>query len=95
MDDTRRDSEVLILLEINGAGSEKATFWFEDVWGEPDTLQGKNPRWDGRERLVFDFEDIKSDMIFELTGTGTGTKAMVLQNGKSDSKCKVELSLVN
>jgi hypothetical protein len=58
LDDACRDSEVLFLLEISGAGSKKAIFWFEGVWGEPDTLQGKSPRWDGRERLVFDFEDI-------------------------------------
>jgi hypothetical protein len=37
---------------------KKATFWFVGVWGVPDTLQGKSPRWDGCERLGFDFEDI-------------------------------------
>lgn len=93
LDISRRGSWVRVRLELDGIGSEKATFWYEDVWGDQDSLQGKNPRWEGSDRLSFDFNDIKSNITFELAGSNSN--ALVLENGATDSDCKMKLDLEN
>jgi hypothetical protein len=85
----RRTTEVRVLVELAGKGAESATLWLVDVASSIDMLKGKNPRWRGRSVLIFDFDDIEADLLFEFGGASG--KALILETAGGFINCAIPL----
>ena len=84
----RRTQEVRLAIDLAADGSASATLWHVDLVGSTDITRGKNARRRGG-AFVFDFDDVNSDILFELAGAGG--KALILENGSAIADCVIPL----